>query len=419
MSEVLELAERLWNGEVAVEERHPWAPLDEVADVTERTGFVSSFANASAFVTDAGLVLVDTGGFLTAPRVHELVRDWTDAPLHTAIWTHGHVDHVFGVDLYEQEGHEPAPRVVAHEAVRGRFERYRLTAGWNGAINHRQFQVPGLTWPTTYRDPDETYRDRLDLDVGGERFELNHGRGETDDATWVWVPGRGVLCCGDFFTWALPNAGNPQKVQRYARDWVDALRAMARTGAEVLLPGHGFPVMGAERVARALGESADVLEALHDRTVALMNEGADLDRVLQEARAPQELLDRPYLRPVYDEPEFVVRNVWRLYGGWWDGNPAHLKPAPHTALADEVCALAGGPERLAERARELAEAGDLRLAGHLAGFAAAAEGATGEVHVTYAEVLERRAQAEPSTMSQGVFATAAREIRERLGEGGG
>ena len=52
---------------------------------------------------------------------------------------------------------------------------------------------------------------------------------------------RKVLCTGDFVIWAAPNAGNPQKAQRYAREWAEALRAMAKTGAEVLLPGHGIP----------------------------------------------------------------------------------------------------------------------------------------------------------------------------------
>ena len=30
----------------------------------------------------------------------------------------------------------------------------------------------------------------------------------------------------------------------------------------------------------------------------------------------------------------IVRNIWRLYGGWYDGNPARLKPAPDEALSD-------------------------------------------------------------------------------------
>jgi len=57
-------------------------------------------------------------------------------------------------------------------------------------------------------------------------------------------------------------------------------------------------------------------------------------------RPPAHLADRPYLQPVYDEPEFVVRNVWRLYGAVDDGVPAHLKPAPQAALGREVAALA-------------------------------------------------------------------------------
>ena len=76
-----------------------------------------------------------------------------------------------------------------------------------------------------------------------------------------------------------------------------------------------------------------------------MNAGARLDEVIHTVTPPAHLMERPYLRPVYDEPEFVVRTVWRLYGGWWDGNPATLKPAPERALALELAELAGGAAR--------------------------------------------------------------------------
>jgi hypothetical protein len=46
-------------------------------------------------------------------------------------------------------------------------------------------------------------------------MELNHCRGETDDATWTWIAERGLLATGDLFIWAVPNSGNPQKVQRW------------------------------------------------------------------------------------------------------------------------------------------------------------------------------------------------------------
>ena len=86
--------------------------------------------------------------------------------------------------------------------------------------------------------------------MGGRALELHHARGETDDHTWTWVADRKVLCCGDLFIWASPNAGNPQKVQRYPREWAAALRRMVDLEPEVLLPGHGFPVIGRSGSAR-------------------------------------------------------------------------------------------------------------------------------------------------------------------------
>ncbi|MCU1449784.1 MAG: fold metallo-hydrolase, partial [Acidimicrobiales bacterium] len=137
------------------------------------------------------------------------------------------------------------------------------------------------------------------------------------------------------------------------------------------------------------------------------NAGASLDDVIHSVRAPADLLDRPYLHPIYDEPEFVVRNVWRLYGGWWDGNPANLKPAPEAALAAEVAALAGGAGRLADRAAQLADAGELRLAAHLVELAARAAPDDQGVAATRADVYERRSKAEASLMARNVFAWAA------------
>jgi alkyl sulfatase BDS1-like metallo-beta-lactamase superfamily hydrolase len=383
-----------------------------------------SFANVSALATDDGLVLVDTGSSFVAGAVHEALRGWTPLRLNTAIYSHGHIDHVFGVGVWEDESSArgwPPPVVVAHDAVPARFDRYVVTAGYNEVINQRQFGVPGLRWPTEYRYPDRTYAQRLALDVGGVAFDLHHARGETDDHTWTWIAPSRVLCCGDLFIWASPNAGNPQKVQRYPREWATALREMVTLEPEVLLPGHGFPVVGAARVRQALTDTADLLDSLVDQTLALMNAGARLDEVLHTVAAPAHLVDRPYLRPVYDEPEFVVRNVWRLYGGWWDGNPSTLKPAPEAVLARELAALAGGAGVLAERALALLElppeAGDpgvsLRLAGHLAELAALAAPTDPGVHRVRAEVFSTLSAAATSTMAKGVFTWTARDSEGR------
>jgi alkyl sulfatase BDS1-like metallo-beta-lactamase superfamily hydrolase len=166
-----------------------------------------------------------------------------------------------------------------------------------------------------------------------------------------------------------------------------------------------------------LSEAAELLDYLHDETLRLMNEGASLDEIVHSVRAPAHLLERPYLRPVYDEPEFVVRNIWRLYGGWWDGDPSALKPAPRAKFAAEMVALSGGVDAVAKRALSLAEAGDdesLRLAGQLAQLAVDAEPDSKSAHAARAEVFERRVAAEASTMSKGVFSYAANESRRAV-----
>jgi alkyl sulfatase BDS1-like metallo-beta-lactamase superfamily hydrolase len=413
--DLLDLADKLFTGELPIESHHPFASSGEMAEVRPGLAFVDAFANSAAVETADGLLVVDTSGVFHATSVHATIRTWSNRPLHTAIFTHGHIDHVFGVDLYEEEARTngwPAPRVIAHTAIAERFERYRMTAGYNAVINQRQFKAPGLRWPTEYRMPDETYTDALTVSVGGETFELLHDRGETDDATWVWWPAQKVLFAGDMFIWASPNCGNPQKAQRYARDWAIAFRKMAALEPEVLLPGHGLPIVGAARVQRALNEGAELLESIVEQTLALMNEGARLDDIVHTVRAPAHLLERPYLHAVYDEPEFVVRNLWRLYGGWYDGDPSHLKPAPAGMLAREVAELAGGASRLAARALEVAATGDLRLAGHLAELAAQAAPDAG-VHAARAGVFGARAREEASTMSKGIFSWAAHESLEK------
>ncbi len=412
MGEVLELAERAWRGELAQTQIHPGRALVGFEELEPGLGFMSAFSNVAVLDTDEGLVFLDTSSLFHASRLFEGVRAWSAKPLHSAVYTHGHVDHVFGLGPFEEEGRSRgwAPvRVYAHHACPQRFERYVLTNGYNAIINQRQFGFPRAVFPRQYRYPDHTVGDGHRLEVGGLELELHHDKGETDDHLWIWIPSQRTIYTGDLFIWASPNCGNPQKVQRYPREWAHALRRMQEFGAERLLPGHGPPILGRERVARALEETASLIETLVEQTLRLMNEGARLDEVLQAIRIPDELLERPYLRPSYDDPRFIVRNLWRLYGGWYDGNPAHLSPAPDAALAGELAELAGGAHALAKRAEALAAAERLDLACHFAEWAVQAAPDDPTVHAVRAAVYAERVKHESSLMAQGVFGAAARE----------
>jgi alkyl sulfatase BDS1-like metallo-beta-lactamase superfamily hydrolase len=409
MSALRQLSEQLLSGALPIDAAQPMAPRFLAEPVAAGSYFVSSFANVTAFDTDDGLVLVDTGSFLLAEPTRARLRGITRAPVHTAIWTHGHVDHCFGVDRYERDSGRRI-HVIAHEAVPRRFQRYRDMRAWNQAINARQFQTTA-EFPAEFRAPDQIYTDALTVTVGSRRFELHHALGETDDHTWVWVPDSGVACAGDLFIWASPNCGNPQKVQRFPREWAAALRAIDKLGPEVLCPGHGVPIWGAAAVHRALDETASLLESLVDQVVALMNAGAPLEEIVARVKAPDELLARPYLAPIYDKPAFIVRNLYRLYGGWWDGNPAHLEPARPAALARELAELAGGAAALVTRARAVATAGDHALACELVELAVQASPDDPAVHGARAEIYGERAKRERSLMARGVYASAAADSR--------
>lgn len=416
-----ELFERLWTGTATLAEWTAAVSGGSAVPVTENliaihTGYL--FGNATAIRTAAGLVLIDTGSRETASQTLAVLRRWDDSPVDTVIYTHGHIDHTWGARLLDQEADARGvarPRIIAHRNVLYRFDRYDATHGLNSIVMGRQFNQPGYTFPDAHRRPDEVYDDSLALTVGRVRIELFHGRGETDDATFVWLPASRVLASGDFVLWVFPNAGNPRKVQRFAPQWAAALRRMQALNPQVLIPGHGPVIFGAARAAQVLADGAAALESLTRQTLERMNNGASLDDILHSVSTPTELLAKPYLLPKYDDPEFVVRSIWHLYAGWFDGNPAHLKPAPASELAAELASLAGGADRLAQRAASLAEGGQTRLAAHLAELAATASPRDKAIQATRASVYERCMAAETSLIGKAIFAVYQRDAKARSG----
>ena len=416
------------------------SPTTELSEVADGVALIEAFSHVVVLKSGDGLVLFDTSLEAFAGGVLKSLRRWTDEPVTHVCYTHGHADHVGGTDAIVCEACEKGhtrPQIVAHENVSPRFRRYELTNGYNFTINARQFApatelkmgagasnadgppVARRFGPDPWVDPDTTFRDAMTLRVGDLTFQLNHAIGETDDHLRAWIPEHKAICSGDFVTWVFPNAGNPQKVQSYPLEWAKALRDMAAKEPELLLPAHGLPIEGKARIATVLDTIASALELLVQQSLEMMNNGARFDEVLHSIKLPSSFMDKPYLKPVYDEPEFILHNIWRLYGGWYDGNPSRLKPAPDAALAQEMVALAGGIGPVVARAHALAASGDeadMRLACHLVESAALAEPDNREAHAARAEIYGTRRKAELSLMSKGIFGWAERESRLKAGE---
>jgi len=386
--------------------------------VTEGVAFFPALGNSTAFIGDQGVLIVDTAQERFTPAILSGLRaSYSQAPVKAIVYTHGHIDHVTGAETIIAEAQDRGdrrPNVIAHRDLPARFDRYRLLARQNDHINRIQFNLPADARPfsdaaLTY--PDTTYDDGITTTIGGAVFELHHCRGETDDETWVWCPSKRVLCTGDTFVWCSPNAGNPYKVQRYALDWARGLEQMASLRPLHLLPGHGPILSGEERIQEALLSTAHFLRSIHDQVVAGMNEGKWLEDIIREMEWPP--TDKPWLQPIYDHPEFIARNVYRLYGGWYDGDPADILPAHSHEVAAALVAATGTTPILA-RARQLRDEGNLQLACHLADFVRKGEPDSREAWELWRDLFSARAAAEPSLMARGAFLSAVREAEERL-----
>jgi len=379
------------------------------------------FCNVGFVWRDGCALAVDTSSPALGARAIASLREATDARLAHVVYTHGHVDHAGGAPAFladaERRGHA-RPLVWAHEDVPARFARYLATWGWNNEVNRRQFRLPPGTdaFPKSFVAPDRTYRDHATFDLAGERVELHHARAETDDATWVFLPERRVALVGDLCVSSLPNTGNPNKPQRYTLGWARALEEIAALRPELVIPGHGDPIRG-DAVRETLTETARALRFLHDAVLERLNEGLWPDEIVDEdIRLPEDLERKPFLRPIYGCRQFVVRDVLRMYAGWWGGDPAALVPARRADVAGDLVAAAGRTALL-ERARKLVSDGEPRRALHLAMILAQADPADREAHLFGADVCEALAESETSFIVQSFYRSAAAQARARAGAG--
>ena len=88
-ADILDVADRLWRGEVPIARFHPVGhsgALAGVAEICDGVAFVPAFGNVTSIRTADGLVLVDTGSEFAARTIHDELRRWDGAgctPLFT------------------------------------------------------------------------------------------------------------------------------------------------------------------------------------------------------------------------------------------------------------------------------------------------------------------------------------------------
>jgi alkyl sulfatase BDS1-like metallo-beta-lactamase superfamily hydrolase len=171
-------------------------------------------------------------------------------------------------------------------------------------------------------------------------------------------------------------------------------------------------VQGAAAVEQLLTETARYLRVIIDQVVERMNAGQTPEEIFHAVEPDAELEKRTFLRATYDHPKFIVRNLLRLWGGWWNGNAADLLPATHEAQAEEITRLAGGTAALVKRGRELLAVGDSVLATHVAEWAVRGAPENRDAQELKHDVYERRLSEAESLMAQGIFRAAMNDAKK-------
>jgi glyoxylase-like metal-dependent hydrolase (beta-lactamase superfamily II) len=326
----------------------------ESLKVTDNIYREESLCNSYLVATKDGYVMIDPGG-ASAPASW-LQKLNKKNPVKAILITHGHEDHRTGIAAWKTGRDIP---VIAQRGYVA-FIRYQDRLARFNALRvarQRGTEIPA-DFPLkteTPVEPNVLFSDTYSYELGGLHFQTTHFGGETPDTSIIWIQEEKALCIADNYYSSFPNLytlrGTPP---RPALEYAASLDKAIALEPEYLLPGHGEPVIGKDRIKRMLTLYRDAILYVHDETVKGMNGGKDLFTLMREIKLPPELR----LDEAYGRVSWSVRGIYEGYTGWFDGNVANMYDQPVSAVYPDLLELAGGAEPVVKRAKEALNKGD-------------------------------------------------------------
>jgi glyoxylase-like metal-dependent hydrolase (beta-lactamase superfamily II) len=197
--------------------------------------------NTGVFITDGGVVVVDTKLAGYGPDIIARIRAVTSKPVTTIINTHIHGDHTGS-----NEGFPASVDIVAHENTKTNMMKMDAFKG-----DKAQFL------------PKRTYNDKMTLGTGKDRIDLYYfGPGHTSGDTWVVYPAIRVLQTGDMFAWKdapVVDRANGGSGVEFPKTIAKALATIK--DVDTVIPGHS-PVMVPKDLQEFQRFTADLLSAV-------------------------------------------------------------------------------------------------------------------------------------------------------------
>lgn len=206
--------------------------------------------NASIFLTDDGVILVDSKSDRDHDDLIAKVKSLTDKPIKYVILTHNHGDHSAGAAKLKAMG----ATVIISAADRD-----------NMARTSQAFI------------PDFGYMGRAELTLGGKKLELYQYRGHTRGDTVVYFPNDRVAALGDLLTTAetIPMIVNYPDGGSWM-DWSNSIDQVLNLDFDTAIPGHG-PVVTKAQVS----ELRNRMVTIRERVRALNREKKSQEEITE------------------------------------------------------------------------------------------------------------------------------------------
>ena len=254
--------------------------------------------NTTVFITNTGVVLVDTKYPGYGKAILDQVRSVTDMPVTMIINTHSHADHTSGNSEFPR-----TVEIVAHENTRTNMTRMDQFKGENAAFL-----------------PKKTFKDRMSLLTGKDRIDLYYfGAGHTSGDAVIVFPALRTAVMGDLFArkWApLVDAGNGGSAVAFPQTLARAVAGIK--DVDTVITGHSTTTIGSGRdmtFIRSnpvmkwadLQEYADFTRDLVAASEAAIKAGKSVDEAAGGLKLPDKYKDynmanlKADVQRVYDE----------------------------------------------------------------------------------------------------------------------
>lgn len=379
------------NAELKQHTQHFVQKLYKVADnVYSAVGW--QLGNVVMIEAPEGLIIVDTGESVSESRkIMAELRKVSDKPVKAVVYTHFHPDHINGVQAFvsPEQVASGEVQIYAHETllanVVAQGAQVGPILGVRSAYSFGAFLKPADTQdmnggigpiakaePSTFIAPTVTFKDRLDTTIAGLPVQFFHAPSEAPDEIVLYLPNNKLLISAEVDQGpTLPNIHTLRGTKfRDPVQWVASLDLLRSLKAEHMVPLHGRPISGADKVEEVLRMTRDGIAYIHDQTVRWMNKGLTPDELVEKVKLPPHLAGyTPYLREYYGTVKHSVRQIYNGYLGWFQGDPVDLDPVPPKDKAQRLIALMGGREKVLLAAGEAYLKGDYQWAAELAGYA--------------------------------------------------